>query len=92
MLLAETEERVFDDRRHSILRSELKSLYVGLTRARERVWIWEESGEGRAMEVMTWFGLRQPLLLKTLARLFLRHLALQLPIKEDWYPGSQVCM
>ncbi|KAG8912744.1 hypothetical protein FRC00_003886, partial [Tulasnella sp. 408] len=52
MLLAETEERVFDDKRHSILRSELKSLYVGLTRARERVWIWEESGEGRAMQAL----------------------------------------
>lgn len=51
MFLARSEGRVFDDRRHSILQSELKSLYVGLTRARERVWIWEESSNGCIMEV-----------------------------------------
>lgn len=51
MFLAQSEGRMFDDRRHSILQSELKKLYVGLTRARERVWIWEESSNGRIMEV-----------------------------------------
>ncbi|KIO30548.1 hypothetical protein M407DRAFT_20436 [Tulasnella calospora MUT 4182] len=52
MFLSQKEGRFFDDRRHSILRSELKSLYFGLTRARERVWIWEESGDGRVMEAL----------------------------------------
>ncbi|KAG8939076.1 hypothetical protein FRC04_007029 [Tulasnella sp. 424] len=52
MFLARSEGRVFDDRRHSILQSELKSLYVGLTRARERVWIWEESSNGCIMEAL----------------------------------------
>ncbi|KAG8931119.1 hypothetical protein FRC00_000874 [Tulasnella sp. 408] len=51
-LSQDDKDRFFDERRHSILRSELKSLYVGLTRARERVWIWEESGDGRVMEAL----------------------------------------
>ncbi|KAG8942983.1 hypothetical protein FRC04_003269 [Tulasnella sp. 424] len=38
LLRAQQENKTFDERRHSILQSELKSLYVGLTRARERVW------------------------------------------------------
>ncbi|KIO30552.1 hypothetical protein M407DRAFT_20440 [Tulasnella calospora MUT 4182] len=48
--LAQNEGRMFNARRHSILQSELKSLYVGLTRARERVWMWEESSDGDVME------------------------------------------
>ncbi|KAG8960167.1 hypothetical protein FRC05_007045 [Tulasnella sp. 425] len=58
MSLAYKEGRTFDARRHSILQSELKCLYVGLTRARERVWIWEESSEGHVMEVMDFYLLR----------------------------------
>lgn len=58
MSLAYKEGRTFDARRHSILQSELKCLYVGLTRARERVWIWEESSEGHVMEVMDFHLLR----------------------------------
>ncbi|KAG8900068.1 hypothetical protein FRC00_014670 [Tulasnella sp. 408] len=50
MYLAQNEGRIFNARRHSILQSELKSLYVGLTRARERVWIWEGSSDGYVME------------------------------------------
>ncbi|KIO30551.1 hypothetical protein M407DRAFT_20439 [Tulasnella calospora MUT 4182] len=52
MFLAQKEGRQFDHRRHSILQSELKSLYVGLTRARERVWVWEESGNGYIIEAL----------------------------------------
>ncbi|KAG9047262.1 hypothetical protein FS837_002665 [Tulasnella sp. UAMH 9824] len=52
MFLAQKEGRQFDHRRHSILQSELKSLYVGLTRARERVWVWEESGNGCIIEAL----------------------------------------
>lgn len=52
MLFAKQEDKHFNARRHSILQSELKSFYVGLTRARERVWIWEETYNGHAMEVM----------------------------------------
>ncbi|KAG8997000.1 hypothetical protein FRB90_012598 [Tulasnella sp. 427] len=40
----------FDEQRHAILRTELKSLYVGLTRARERVWIWDRSKKGSDLE------------------------------------------
>lgn len=40
----------FDERRHSIIQTELKSLYVGLTRARERVWIWDRSRKGSDFE------------------------------------------
>ncbi|KAG8942986.1 hypothetical protein FRC04_003272 [Tulasnella sp. 424] len=40
----------FDERRHSIIQTELKSLYVGLTRARERVWIWDRSRKGSNFE------------------------------------------
>lgn len=60
MLLAQKEGRQFDHRRHSILQSELKSLYVGLTRARERVWVWEESGNGYIIEVTVLEQARQP--------------------------------
>lgn len=52
MLFAKQENRHFNARRHSILQSELKSFYVGLTRARERVWIWEESYDGYDMETL----------------------------------------
>ncbi|KAG8948841.1 hypothetical protein FRC04_009306 [Tulasnella sp. 424] len=52
MLFAKQEDRHFNARRHSILQSELKSFYVGLTRARERVWIWEETYNGHAMETL----------------------------------------
>lgn len=51
VLLAQHDGRVFDERKHSILQSELKSFYVGLTRARERVWIWDRSLNGKDMEV-----------------------------------------
>ncbi|KAG9016354.1 hypothetical protein FRB90_003159 [Tulasnella sp. 427] len=50
MLFAEQEGRHLNSQKHSILQSELKSFYVGLTRARERVWIWEETDNGFAME------------------------------------------
>ncbi|KAG8960069.1 hypothetical protein FRC00_000926 [Tulasnella sp. 408] len=45
----------FDDQKHSILRRELKSLYVGLTRARERIWIWDESMNGGELEAAACF-------------------------------------
>jgi ATP-dependent exoDNAse (exonuclease V) beta subunit len=41
----------FDDRSHAILQIELKSLYVGVTRAKERVYIWDRSDSGLTMEV-----------------------------------------
>ncbi|KAG8929887.1 hypothetical protein FRC02_004920 [Tulasnella sp. 418] len=34
---------VFDELRHAAIQTELKFLYVGLTRARDRVWIWDSS-------------------------------------------------
>lgn len=40
-----------------ILQSELKSLYVGLTRAREHVWVWDTSDKGKPFEVSLWFSL-----------------------------------
>ncbi|KAG8957107.1 hypothetical protein FRC00_004466, partial [Tulasnella sp. 408] len=52
LFFAQKEGRTFDHKRHSILQSELKSLYVGLTRARERVWVWEESGNGYTLEAL----------------------------------------
>lgn len=51
ILHSQHEDRIFDERKHSILQSELKSFYVGLTRARERVWIWDRSRKGQDMEV-----------------------------------------
>ncbi|KAK0573500.1 hypothetical protein LWI29_008983 [Acer saccharum] len=35
----------FDEAKHSILCSELKQLYVGITRTRQRLWIWENMEE-----------------------------------------------
>ncbi|KAI9169144.1 hypothetical protein LWI28_007641 [Acer negundo] len=35
----------FDEAKHSILCSELKQLYVGITRTRQRLWIWENIEE-----------------------------------------------
>ncbi|KAG8937466.1 hypothetical protein FRC00_005252 [Tulasnella sp. 408] len=52
MLFAKRENKSFNARRHSILQSELKSFYVGLTRARERVWIWDETSDGYDMETL----------------------------------------
>ncbi|KAG8937463.1 hypothetical protein FRC00_005249 [Tulasnella sp. 408] len=50
LLLAQQEDRQFNSRKHSILQSELKSFYVGLTRARARVWVWEETYDSHPME------------------------------------------
>ncbi|KAG9044657.1 hypothetical protein FS837_007754 [Tulasnella sp. UAMH 9824] len=49
---AELRERPFDERRHAILRTELKALYVGLTRARARVWFWDRSIKGIDLEIL----------------------------------------
>ncbi|KAG8897189.1 hypothetical protein FRB99_008378 [Tulasnella sp. 403] len=40
----------FDEKRHAVLQSELKCLYVGLTRARYRVWLWDRTDVGIDME------------------------------------------
>lgn len=37
----------------AIIQSELKCLYVGLTRAREHVWFWDSTDQGVAFEVRT---------------------------------------
>ncbi|KAG8896622.1 hypothetical protein FRB99_008794, partial [Tulasnella sp. 403] len=42
--------RLFDRYRYAILQSELKTLYVGLTRARERVWFWDISDKGTLLK------------------------------------------
>ncbi|KAG9047264.1 hypothetical protein FS837_002667 [Tulasnella sp. UAMH 9824] len=52
MLLAHQQSRTFDGRRHTILQSELKALYVGLTRAKQRVWIWDQSEKARIAETL----------------------------------------
>lgn len=41
----------FDDVRHAAIQTELKFLYVGLTRARKYIWIWDSSSTGDAMKV-----------------------------------------
>ncbi|KAG8965904.1 hypothetical protein FRC05_002962 [Tulasnella sp. 425] len=52
ILHAEHRGKPFDEKRHAILRTELKALYVGLTRARERVWIWDRSDKGADLETL----------------------------------------
>ncbi|KAG8937366.1 hypothetical protein FRC00_006484 [Tulasnella sp. 408] len=49
---AELREKPFDERRHAILRTELKALYVGLTRAKARVWFWDRSIKGIDLEIL----------------------------------------
>ncbi|KAG8893340.1 hypothetical protein FRB99_002039 [Tulasnella sp. 403] len=44
--------RPFDRYRYAILQSELKTLYVGLTRARERVWLWDISDKGTILKML----------------------------------------
>ncbi|KAG8869997.1 hypothetical protein FRB98_002009, partial [Tulasnella sp. 332] len=41
----------FDEARHRAIESELKLLHVGLTRAREHIWLWDSSSTGDAMKV-----------------------------------------
>ncbi|KAG8877562.1 hypothetical protein FRB98_006658 [Tulasnella sp. 332] len=41
----------FDEARHASIQSELKFLYVGLTRARKHIWLWDSSSTGDAMKV-----------------------------------------
>ncbi|KAG8979593.1 hypothetical protein FRB93_010040 [Tulasnella sp. JGI-2019a] len=41
----------FDETRHAAIQSELKFLYVGLTRARKHIWLWDSSSTGDAMKV-----------------------------------------
>lgn len=43
------------ERDHAILQMELKCLYVGLTRAREHVWIWDSTFRGEAFEVRLYY-------------------------------------
>ncbi|KAG8948833.1 hypothetical protein FRC04_009298 [Tulasnella sp. 424] len=38
------------ERHHAILQAELKCLYVGITRAREHVWVWDSSSRGDAFQ------------------------------------------
>ncbi|KAG8908799.1 hypothetical protein FRB99_003037 [Tulasnella sp. 403] len=44
--------RPFDRYRYAIMQSELKTLYVGLTRARERVWLWDISDKGTLLKTL----------------------------------------
>jgi ATP-dependent exoDNAse (exonuclease V) beta subunit len=41
----------FDELLHTSVCSELKFLYVGLTRARNQLWIWDSSDRGEPMRV-----------------------------------------
>jgi len=41
----------FNELRHATVCSELKFLYVGLTRARNQLWIWDSSDGGEPMRV-----------------------------------------
>ncbi|KAG8894024.1 hypothetical protein FRB99_001568, partial [Tulasnella sp. 403] len=41
-----TYHRPFDRHRYATLQNELKALYVGLTRSRQHVWIWDSSDDG----------------------------------------------
>ena len=41
----------FDEIRHAGICTELKNLYVGLTRARNHCWIWDGSDKGEPMKV-----------------------------------------
>ncbi|KAG8902421.1 hypothetical protein FRC00_008572 [Tulasnella sp. 408] len=50
-----------DEQKHSILRRELKSLYVGLTRARMRVWIWDRSTNGADFQASTPYNVGDPI-------------------------------
>ncbi|KAG9044656.1 hypothetical protein FS837_007753 [Tulasnella sp. UAMH 9824] len=52
ILHAERRGKLFDEKRHAILRTELKVLYVGLTHARECVWIWDQSTKGVDLETL----------------------------------------
>lgn len=42
---------VFDEPRHAGVCTELKFLYVGLTRARSNLWIWDDSIQAEPMRV-----------------------------------------
>ncbi|KAG8924690.1 hypothetical protein FRC02_010262, partial [Tulasnella sp. 418] len=42
----------FDELRHAIIQTELKFLYVGLTRARNRVWIWDSSDKSDPIRLL----------------------------------------
>ena len=44
---------LFDWLRHASICSELKSLYVGVTRARNNCWIWDVSNKGDSMKVVS---------------------------------------
>jgi ATP-dependent exoDNAse (exonuclease V) beta subunit len=41
----------FDEIRHAVICTELKNLYVGLTRARRQCWIWDQSEKAAPMKV-----------------------------------------
>jgi ATP-dependent exoDNAse (exonuclease V) beta subunit len=41
----------FDEMRHAVICTELKNLYVGLTRARKHCWIWDQSENAQPMKV-----------------------------------------
>lgn len=41
----------FDEIRHAVICTELKNLYVGLTRARNHCWIWDISDKAEPMKV-----------------------------------------
>ncbi|KAG8917721.1 hypothetical protein FRC02_002906 [Tulasnella sp. 418] len=49
----------FEELRHAAIQTELKFLYVGLTRARKHIWIWDSSEKAHAMQT---FWLRRSLI------------------------------
>ncbi|KAG9025217.1 hypothetical protein FRB95_010398 [Tulasnella sp. JGI-2019a] len=44
--------RPFQEDKHRILQSELKSLYVAFTRAREHVWVWDQTENGQGLALL----------------------------------------
>ncbi|KAG8989209.1 hypothetical protein FRB94_014588, partial [Tulasnella sp. JGI-2019a] len=44
--------RPFQENKHRILQSELKSLYVAITRARKDVWVWDQSENGKCLAAL----------------------------------------
>jgi ATP-dependent exoDNAse (exonuclease V) beta subunit len=43
----------FDETRHAVICTELKFLYVGITRARNHCWMWDDSPKSNPMKVRT---------------------------------------
>lgn len=81
---------VFNDLKHNLLCSELKQLYVAITRTRQRLWICEDTGEEYSKPMFDYWGSKNLVQFKELDDSFVHAMKVE-STSEEWKSrGEQV--